>query len=48
MDFRVAMLLDTFQLAQVFRMSRIRSADHLQLTIELRYPFVVDPATVST
>lgn len=47
MDFGVAMALNTFELAQVFRMRRIRPGEHLQLTIELRYPLVVDSETVS-
>lgn len=47
MDFGVAMALNTFELTQVFRMRGIRSGEHLQLAIKLRYPLVVDSEMVS-
>lgn len=37
------MSLNTFKLSQVFRMGRVRPAEHIQFAIELGYPFVIDP-----
>ena len=49
MDLGVTMSLDALKLAKELGMGRIRLGEHLQLTIELGYSFIVNPKTgVST
>lgn len=43
MDLGVTMSLDAFELAKELGMGRIRPGEHLQLTIELGYSFIVNP-----
>ena len=49
MNLGVTMSLDALKLAKELGMGRIRLGEHLQLTIELGYSFIVNPKTgVST
>ena len=46
MDLGVTMSLDAFELTKELGMGRIRPGEHLQLTIELGYSFILRPESV--